>query len=224
MVVLALQDQGIASALDRRPHGSLPVSAPQVGCLQLAAGRSLLLPDRSTAADSGVLAVLEGVARVACEAVCPGVDCGAFTVAFLQGGEQVTLQQLCAEGIVIEALTPVRLRLITASPEAALPPVDPVSDWTLQLLRLRHLPLAERRLQALLALLAERFGRRCAGGYALPFRLSHGRIAELIGTTRVTTTRLLSRLRQQQLLIDGEADAALVLSAAWIEAAPLITA
>ncbi len=220
--MLPFQDQLTASPRSVLQDVALQLAAPHGGCLHLAAGRSLLLPDRRAADRAGVLAVLEGVARVACEAVCPGVDCGAFTVAFLQEGEQVALQQLCAEGIVIEALTPVRMRLQCSGSEAPLQLVDPVSDWTLQLLRLRHLPLAERRLQALLALLVQRFGRRCGGSYALPFRLSHGRIAELIGTTRVTTTRMLSRMRQQHQLADGDGGAGLLLAAAWIEAAPLI--
>lgn len=169
-----------------------------------------------------VLEVVDGVARVACEAVCPGIDCGAFTVAFLQAGDRLALRQLCAEGLVLEALSPLVIRLEPSGAEAGIH--DPVSDWTLQLLRLRHLPLAELRLQALFGLLVERFGRRCGAWCDLPFRLSHGRIAELIGTTRVTTTRLLSKVRQQSLLTTTGDFSNLRLAACWIEAAPLIAA
>ena len=188
--------------------------------MHLAPGRSLLLADGLGAQADLVLQVVDGVARVACEALCPGVDCGSFTVAFLQGGEALCLHHLCAEGIVIEALSPLTLRLQASSTPAAAP--DPVSDWTLQLLRLRHLPLAEQRLQALFALLAERYGRRCGDWCDLPFRLSHGRIAELIGTTRVTTTRLLSRWRQQALLVTPSEAPVLRLAAHWLASAPLI--
>lgn len=201
-----------------------PASAAPGGCMHLAAGRSLLLPHGRGPGAAGVLTVVEGVGRVACEAICPGVDCGAFTVAFLQAGDQLSLQQLCAEGMVIEALSPLSVRLQAVIAPADHSGIDPVSDWTLQLLRLRHLPLAELRLQALFALLVERYGRRCGSWCELPFRLSHGRIAELIGTTRVTTTRLLSRMRQQQLLTDVDGGLLLRLSAGWIEAAPLIAA
>jgi hypothetical protein len=190
--------------------------------MHLVAGRSLLLPDGRGSEGGGVLEVLDGVARVACEAHCPGADCGAFTVAFLQGGDALSLHQLCAEGIVIEAISPLTIRLQQSS--STLPAADPVSDWTLQLLRLRHLPLAEQRLQALMALLAERFGRRCGDWCDLPFRLSHGRIAELIGTTRVTTTRLLSRVRQQALVVTPDDSPVLRLAAQWIASAPLIAA
>jgi len=192
------------------------------GVLCLAPGRSLLLPGGRGASAAGVLEVIEGVARVACEGVCPGVDCGALTVAFLQGGERQVLDHLCAEGLALEALSPLVIRL---TPSRAEPPsADPVQDWTLQLLRLRHLPLAEQRLQALFALLVERFGRRCGDWCELPFRLSHGRIAELIGTTRVTTTRLLSRVRQQSLLATPDDPLVLRLAAHWVASAPLIAA
>jgi hypothetical protein len=45
-----------------------------------------------------------------------------------------------------------------------------------------------------------RLGRRCGAWCDLPFRLSHDRLAELIGATRVTTTRLMSQFRLAQLL------------------------
>ncbi|MFM8525054.1 MAG: helix-turn-helix domain-containing protein [Cyanobacteriota bacterium] len=201
------------------------MTAPQTaqnGSLRLAAGRSLLLPDGRGPAGTAVLEVVDGVARLACEAVCPGVDCGAFTVAFLQSGDRLSLNQLCAEGIVLEALSPLSLRFQPGADAESL--ADPVSDWTLQLLRLRHLPQADQRLQALFGLLVERFGRRCGAWCDLPFHLSHGRIAELIGTTRVTTTRLLSRIRQQSLLITANDAPGWRLAASWIEAAPLIVA
>ena len=190
--------------------------------MHLAAGRSLLLPDGRGSEGAAVLEVLDGLARVGCEALCPGVDCGAFTLAFLQGGDGLSLHHLCAEGIVIEALSPLMIRLQQSS--TTLADADTVSDWTLQLLRLRHLPLAEQRLQALMALLAERFGRRCGDWCDRPFRLSHGRIAELIGTTRVTTTRLLSRVRQQALVVTPDESQSLRLAAHWIASAPLIVA
>lgn len=197
-------------------------TAAHGGSIHLDAGRSLLLPDGRGLQSVAILEVLDGVARVACEAVCPGVDCGAFTVAFLQAGDGLSLHQLCAEGLVLEALSPLVIRLQASSADGS--PSDPVSDWTLQLLRLRHLPLAELRLQALFGLLVERFGHRSGAWCDLPFRLSHGRIAELIGTTRVTTTRLLSKVRQQSLLIAATDSSGLRLAASWIEAAPLIAA
>jgi CRP-like cAMP-binding protein len=89
------------------------------------------------------------------------------------------------------------------------------------LLRIRHLNKAEQRLHALLGLLVRRLGKRCGPWCDLPFRLSHERIAELIGTTRVTTTRLLSRIRQEKLMEAPAQQALLRLAPSLVESAPL---
>jgi CRP-like cAMP-binding protein len=73
--------------------------------------------------------------------------------------------------------------------------MDAVNEWTLQLLRIRHLGQAEQRLHALFALLVNRLGKRCSDCFQLPFRLTHDRLGELIGATRVTTTRQVSKWR-----------------------------
>ena len=96
-----------------------------------------------------------------------------------------------------------------------------MNEWTLQLLRIRHLGNAEQRLQALLALLVNRLGRRCGDWCDLPFRLTHERIGELIGSTRVTSTRLISRLRTADLLNVPSGEPILRLAPALIESAPL---
>jgi hypothetical protein len=100
---------------------------------------------------------------------------------------------------------------------------DPVNEWTLQLLRIRHLGSAEQRLHAVLALLVERLGRRCGDWCDLPFRLTHERIAELIGTTRVTTTRLLSRIRSSRLLEVPNGEPGMRVAPQLLEGVPLGT-
>ncbi|MEP0752839.1 Crp/Fnr family transcriptional regulator [Trichocoleus sp. Lan] len=55
----------------------------------------------------------------------------------------------------------------------------------------------EDRLQRLLLLLKKEIGQPVAGGTRLGARLTHQHIASAIGTTRVTITRLLSKLQQQ---------------------------
>jgi hypothetical protein len=101
--------------------------------------------------------------------------------------------------------------------------LDPVNEWTLQLLRIRHLNKAEQRLHALLALLVRRLGKRCGPWCDLPFRLSHERIAELIGTTRVTTTRLISKIREAKLIEAPAQQPLLRLAPSLVESAPLAT-
>ena len=98
---------------------------------------------------------------------------------------------------------------------------DAVNEWTLQLLRIRHLGNAEQRLQALFSILVNRLGRRCGQWCELPFRLTHERIGELIGSTRVTSTRLISRLRTADLLKAPAGDPTLSLSPEFIETSPL---
>ncbi|MFQ3585958.1 MAG: Crp/Fnr family transcriptional regulator, partial [Cyanobacteriota bacterium] len=55
----------------------------------------------------------------------------------------------------------------------------------------------EERLRQLLSLLAVELGSPVAGGVRIQVRLTHQDLANVIGTTRVTITRLLNRFRQQ---------------------------
>jgi CRP-like cAMP-binding protein len=53
------------------------------------------------------------------------------------------------------------------------------------------------RLSGFLSLLIEEFGVPVEEGYYLPFPLTHTQIGNAIGSTRVTVTRLIGKLRQQ---------------------------
>ncbi len=56
------------------------------------------------------------------------------------------------------------------------------------------------RLMGFLALLIEEYGQPCTDGYYLPYVLTHAQIASAIGTTRVTVTRLMGKLKQKKLI------------------------
>jgi CRP-like cAMP-binding protein len=56
------------------------------------------------------------------------------------------------------------------------------------------------RLMGFLVLLLEEYGQPCPEGYYLPYPLTHAQIASAIGTTRVTVTRLIGKLRHQKSL------------------------
>jgi CRP-like cAMP-binding protein len=193
----------------RSPH------APQLEAMRLAAGQAVLLDPAARGDRASCLEVLEGIARV----YCPCEETEGMTLAFLQAGDQLRTDRLCSDGVCVEALTPLRFRS-DADPVAG-HGFDAVNEWTLQLLRIRHLSSAEQRLHALLALLVRRLGRRCGDWCDLPFRLTHERIGELIGTTRVTTTRLISRIRRAELLQVPAGEAGLRLAPALLEQAPL---
>ena len=172
--------------------------------------------DPSARQGGSCLEVLDGVARV----YCPCEETEGMTLAFLQQGDQVRTDRLCSEGICVEALTPLSFRSDAEPLQGQ--GFDSVNEWTLQLLRIRHLGSAELRLHALLALLVNRLGRRCGDWCDLTFRITHERIGELIGSTRVTSTRLISKLRRQAQLATPDGQPSLRLAAALIEAAPVL--
>ena len=189
------------------------LSDNSASAVRLPAGQSVLI-DPSLRPGSSCLAVLEGMARV----YCPCEETEGMTIAFLQAGDQLRTDRLCSEGVCVEALTPLAFRTTDPVPGDG---ADAVNEWTLQLLRIRHLGSAEQRLHALLALLVNRMGRRCGDWCHLPFRLTHERIGELIGTTRVTSTRLITRIRKAGLLEAPSSEPGLRLAPALMDNAPL---
>ncbi len=56
------------------------------------------------------------------------------------------------------------------------------------------------RLLGFLTLLIEEYGEPIDNGYALPWTLTHAQIGSAIGSTRVTVTRLMGKLRQKGLI------------------------
>ncbi len=157
--------------------------------------RSFLIEALDVRPKGTCLEVESGVARV----YCPCEETEGMTLAFLQSGDQLRTDLLCSEGVCVEALTDLSFHSNVDIDENM--GFDAVNEWTLQLLRIRHLGNAEQRLQALLSILVNRLGKRCGQWCELPFRLTHERIGELIGSTRVTSTRLISKLRSSELLI-----------------------
>ena len=161
------------------------------------------------------LEVENGIARV----YCPCEETEGMTLAFLQSGDQLRTDLLCSEGVCVEALTDLSFHSNVNIAENS--GFDAVNEWTLQLLRIRHLGNAEQRLQALFSILVNRLGRRCGQWCELPFRLTHERIGELIGSTRVTSTRLISKLRSSELLIAPIGTQTVSVAPSFIEASPL---
>jgi CRP-like cAMP-binding protein len=64
------------------------------------------------------------------------------------------------------------------------------------LLKISHNGSMEKRLLDFLTWLSKRFGQKIECGWRLNLRLTHLDIAEALGTTRVTVTRLLGQLQQ----------------------------
>jgi CRP-like cAMP-binding protein len=101
----------------------------------------------------------------------------------------------------IECLTPV---------EAMILPPDSWDEVTENLLAhiqqmeelsiIRNHKTVEEMLFKMLAWLAKKFGRGVDKGHLLDLGLTHQDLAELLGTTRVTITRLISQLEQQGMI------------------------
>ena len=173
-----------------------------------------VLIDPASAGQGSILEIHEGFCRV----YCPCEDTEGMTLAFLQAGDRLRTDRLCSEGICVEALTDLRLARSSASDEEV--GMDAVNEWTLQLLRIRHYGQAEKRLHALFALLVNRLGKRCSDCFQLPFRLTHDRLGELIGATRVTTTRQVSKWRNLDEMNCSGGEFAMNFSVDMINSAP----
>jgi len=65
-----------------------------------------------------------------------------------------------------------------------------------ELLRIIHQPLVPDRLLCLLQWLAEQFGKPAISGMLIELRLTHQVLADTIGSSRVTVTRLLSQMEE----------------------------
>jgi CRP-like cAMP-binding protein len=71
------------------------------------------------------------------------------------------------------------------------------SQQTEELLSIVRHERVHYRLRQLLVWLARKFGRPVESGLLIDLRLTHQAIAESIGTTRVTVTRLLNEFEQE---------------------------
>jgi len=165
----------------------------------------------------GCLILREGLVRVTIHATTsepPGA--ARITLGFLQRGDWLPLDLLRHEPLVLQALQTTLLE-----PEiAAVPPagVTSLHEWTVALLRIRHLSEAEQRIGGVLRLLVQRIGRRCSDWYEIPLRLTHAELAELSGHSRVTVTRQLSRWRHLGLIeTDTGLESCLRLAPALVE-------
>jgi CRP-like cAMP-binding protein len=124
---------------------------------------------------------------------------------------QVTTLGLWGQGDVVgEALTritPYQVECLTPVVAKALPLTNHSQYWrdallnhlcqTQELFRIIHQGSVTERLMHLLAWLAQRFGQPTPEGQVMESFLTHHELSEIIGTTRVTVTRLLARLESQ---------------------------
>ncbi|WNN91020.1 Crp/Fnr family transcriptional regulator [Gloeocapsopsis dulcis] len=116
-------------------------------------------------------------------------------------GDVVGKRLSLADPLYIECLTPVEATLLSADNrqevvEAMLLHIQRLGE----LMEILHRRQAETALLHLLAWLAKRFGQEVEQGQLIDLRLTHQDIAELVGLTRVTVTRLLSNFEKQGII------------------------
>jgi CRP-like cAMP-binding protein len=100
-------------------------------------------------------------------------------------------------------LTWFSLAEINASPrlsQIVLPQLVRRIQQTEALLAISGQRRVEDRLQHLLMLMKQQIGQPVAGGTRIEMRITHQNLANAIGTTRVTVTRLLSKLKSEGLI------------------------
>lgn len=78
------------------------------------------------------------------------------------------------------------------------------SQQTETLLIISHHPLVKDRLRHLILFLQEEFGQVTPHGIQITVKLTHQQLANMIGTTRVTVTRLMKEMRAEGLEIRHE--------------------
>jgi len=88
-------------------------------------------------------------------------------------------------------------------------------------LRAIHCPTALERLHEVLVVVAQLVGTKTPTGVRLPLRLTHARLSHYTGISRVTVTRLLRQLLQQERLFWGR-DRHFVLPATAVPSIPLL--
>jgi len=167
--------------------------------LILSPGEQVLLPTNERGESLFSLRTQQGVGRLATITEIKKSD---MTLGFTGASCSEWLITPQTGQITIEALTP--LEILVAPADSIHLQNELIRHWLWDFHHVRHPVGAMARLKALLQLMITRFGRRTLEGYTLPFYLSHSRVAELIGVTRSTATRLLNIQRQQgQLCVDG---------------------
>lgn len=134
------------------------------------------------------------------------------TMTWLEDGTSIVLGIWGAGDVIGKPLTrlePYQIECITKV-EATPVPLSEVSELTEVLLA--HLQQSERLMQIrsykrvdimllkFLSWLAERFGQDVESGRLINLRLTHLDIAEAIGSTRVTVTRILNQLERQGII------------------------
>ena len=151
------------------------------------------------------------------------VESGAIRIAVDQpkNAEGITLAFACKADIfkfhypgdfeiTIEAITDTTY-LVESISKIESDTSDALMDWIIQLHIVRHETNLENRLMKFFILMTSKLGKRTSEGLMLEHTLSHGRIAEIIGSTRSTVSRTISTLRKTKKIYIDELKGKIIL-------------
>ncbi|ACK72344.1 putative transcriptional regulator, Crp/Fnr family [Gloeothece citriformis PCC 7424] len=179
---------------------------------QLSDGRRLHYYDKGEnipLAEEGVWQVYRGIAQIS--QIC--VSGEEILLGWAQPFTFFGLWLTHVESYQVKALTDLYLRWYSFSEIENTPQLSQVMltqlarrmRQTEALLAIAGLKRVEERLQQLLALLKQELGQPVSEGTRIGVRLTHQNLANAIGTTRVTVTRLLGDFQRQGLIsVDGD--------------------
>ena len=170
------------------------------GRRQISLNSSETVPlERPQAVEDIEITVKSGVVRIAANQSNNSED---ITLAFACRAEIFKFHYPVDLEITIEAITDTTY-LVESISKIESETTDAIMDWIIQLHIVRHETNIEKRLMKFFRLLTTKLGKRTSEGLLLEQMLSHGRIAEIVGSTRSTVSRTISTLRKtQQIYID----------------------
>jgi CRP-like cAMP-binding protein len=129
-------------------------------------------------------------------------DQGSLTALGYWGvGDLVGQPLSCIRPYQIECLTSVEVHCVAAHQyHQSLDAILSHTQQTEELLSIIHQERVHCRLEQFLVWLARKFGRPVNSGQLIDLRLTHQAIAESVGTTRVTVTRLLNQFEKEGII------------------------
>jgi CRP-like cAMP-binding protein len=123
------------------------------------------------------------------------------TIGFWQPGDVIGQYLSCLDSFDIECLTPVEACVLPHDDLQCQANLFIYAHQMQSLLAILHHKRIETRLICFLNWLAKEFGHPTTRGCLINLRLTHQDIADAIGTTRVTITRLLNQFQQEGRLL-----------------------
>jgi CRP-like cAMP-binding protein len=128
-------------------------------------------------------------------------DGSTITSGYWGKGDVVGEPLCCIGGSRIECLTSVEVSIIPAPQwQQVLNAILTHAQKTEELLNIIHCKQVQERLLKFLIWLSKTFGHSVEQGHLLELPMTHQEIAEAIGTSRVTVTRILQRFEQEGIL------------------------